>query len=948
MLKTLIYKYLNLHIALAIIIVLVACTGLGLVLLSEAAYQKQAIQQQKNALQNLLSIKSNDLLSELIYHHKELGYVLQTEDSFIKAFTDQDEEQLRYWLDQEFNRYYATTGLIKLEKLLVYDTSFGLISRSARGVAMAKNGTPPCVSLIKNMSQLPLIEHLKPRTELCLYDNKPLLSTIVSIGSLHPRGYIQIASDPAYILANLEDRLGIDIQITAYDGTIFHQSSNWPALTTDRQILVSSHITPSSNGNPLLVTRAASKAQDFHHDLASTTQKIIASSTLAIIVVIFIALIALRKTLLPLKSLQSAASDASKGNYTTVKETSFREITMPLQLFNNAARRIDALTDDLENEISTHNNTEEKLWLAIEQAEDNALKAETQRNFLRMTLKSVIDGVITTDTSGHITYINPIAEQLTGWTEEDAHDKPLVQVFHAIDTESHERIYDPTENIKNKSVLEEPVSAILIQNNTQIKTPVEFIATPMLDGDDNTMGSVIIIHDESAQRSLNRQLTFQATHDALTGLLNHFEFEKRLKQLLSENNTWSSPYTFCYLDIDNFKKINDEYGHAAGDELLKQVTLLLEKQLDEQHILARVGSDEFGLLLENCDITHAETILNKILQSVDRFNFIWEMSSTGINISIGIASLTADVTSYTELLDNVSSACRLAKEDGRNRLQVYTPENNSLLTQQREMHWVSRINHALEEDRFQLYYHEIMPLQQKSQQFIRHGEALLRMIDKKGEVVSPNMFLPAAERYGMLGVIDKWVVDKAISWLREESNNAIISINISGGSITSTEFLNFVVSCIKQTKINPEFLCFEITESVAIQHLSDSIHFMTVLKKLGCRFALDDFGSGLSSFSYLTSLPVDYLKIDGTFVVDIDKDPMHYAMVKSINEVGHVMGIETIAEYAASSQIIDCLREIGIDKAQGYAIARPKPLASYDSNEESISKLSVIETKPRP
>jgi EAL domain-containing protein (putative c-di-GMP-specific phosphodiesterase class I) len=321
-------------------------------------------------------------------------------------------------------------------------------------------------------------------------------------------------------------------------------------------------------------------------------------------------------------------------------------------------------------------------------------------------------------------------------------------------------------------------------------------------------------------------------------------------------------------------------------------------------------------------------VAGELLDVIQQFHFTWNDSTFTIGASIGIASISQHAKSCEEILSNADSACYLAKESGRNRIQVFTEEDDKLLTQQREMHWVSRINHALEEDRFLLYFQEIMPLSGHEKSFILHGEILLRMVDKEGDVVSPGNFLPAAERYNMITLIDEWVVEKSIQWLASRSEKVLISVNLSGMSVSNRDFLNFVVTKIKQYQVNPELLCFEITETAAISNLSTAIHFMNVLKKLGCSFALDDFGSGLSSFSYLTSLPVDYLKIDGAFVMDIDKDPMHYAMVKSINEVGQVMGIRTIAEFAASENIITCLREVGVDNAQGYAVARPVPLSS--------------------
>jgi diguanylate cyclase (GGDEF)-like protein len=504
--------------------------------------------------------------------------------------------------------------------------------------------------------------------------------------------------------------------------------------------------------------------------------------------------------------------------------------------------------------------------------------------------------------------------------------------MHALNKQSRKRIYSPIEDIENQTVLDEPVSAILIQYGSNIETPIEYIAAPMLDNNDNMIGIVIIIHDESAQRSLNRQLSFQATHDALTGLINRYEFERKLNHIISHNKENTSPCTLCYLGLDQFKVINDTCGHDAGDELLKQISVLLKRQIREGDTLARLGGDEFGLLLENCDIEQAEIFTNEVLQDIGNYNFSWDEFNFTVNASAGIAAISNRYESCRELLSNADSACHLAKESGRNRLQIYARENDKLLTQQREMHWVSRINHALEEDRFQIHFQEILSLQQESNKFRRHGEILLRMVDKKGNLISPDMFMPAAERYNMIETIDEWVIEKTFEWMSQTQNKTLASINLSGKSISNKDFVNFVVTKIKDSNINPELLCFEVKETAAINNLVATTHFMTVLKKLGCSFALDDFGSGLSSFSYLTSLPVDYLKIDGTFVMDIDKDPMHYAMVKSINEVGHVMGIKTIAEYTASTHILERLREIGVDHAQGYAVARPVSLESFDDD----------------
>ena len=655
---------------------------------------------------------------------------------------------------------------------------------------------------------------------------------------------------------------------------------------------------------------------------------------------LIVALSILHKSLQPLKNLQRASKKIIEGDFSTISENGFPEISTPIKSFNQMVGQVETLINDLQSEVDNHEITEVKLRNAIGQAKDHSATVEQQKNFLKMTLQSIVDGVITTDINGNVTSINPIAEQLTGWPYEEANGKPIGIVMHALNEKSRKRINDPIENIENRSVLDDSISTILVQQGSNVETPVEYIAAPMRNREDEIVGSVIIIHDESAQRSLNRQLSFQATHDALTGLINRYEFERKLKSLLATAGSDSVPNTLCYMDLDQFKLINDTCGHTAGDTLLKDITALLDKNLRDEDTLARLGGDEFGILFENCDVEHGEFLAGEIIRVVENYNFEWKGSNYKVNASIGIVAITSDMRTSDDLLRNADSACNFAKESGRNRLQIYTQEDDKLLTQQREMHWVSRIHHALEEDRFELYFQQIKPLQGSSAQFMHHGEILLRLHDKQGNIVSPGTFLPAAERYNLITMIDEWVVDQAFNWISTSKKNIQLSINLSGKSISNKDFLNYVVSKIKKTLINPELICFEITETAAISHLSTAIHFMNALKKLGCTFALDDFGSGLSSFSYLSSLPVDYLKIDGTFVVDIDKDPMHYAMVNSINEVGHVMGIKTIAEYAASQNIINCLKDIGVDYIQGYAVARPIPLSTFDeniSNEENFN-----------
>lgn len=931
---------LTLQNSLAITILLIGVIGIVLVFLTDYTYRQLAFEQQKDSIRQLISIKSDDLLDSLVDRQKDLGFRLQSEKKFTEAIASGNNNDISYWLDQEFNRYYVTIGLIKLEKVLVFDTNFKLIGSSDRGIPTIGTHSTPCSSALDHVSKLERIHQTKPYSSLCTYNEHPLLSTVISVGSLKPKAYIQVVSDPAHILTLIEKELGIPLEIYNSKEELLHYSSHWPVAESTNYLI--STYTIYNEQQPFIHISGASDITAFLTQLDTTRYKIILGASGLTLFTLFIALIILQRGLLPLKHLRRAANSSARGEFTSVDEKGYTEISTPIHAFNMMVNKIQTLIEDLKIEVEQHKHTEHKLKQAKEVAEQHAQKEQQQSNFLTMTLQSIVDGVITTDINGYVKTINPMAEQLTGWSQVDALNKPLVQVMHALKEETQKRIYDPTENIEYKTVLDEPVSATLIQHNSNIETPVEYVVAPMRDHDDQIAGIVIIIHDESVQRSLNRQLTFQATHDALTGLINRYEFERRLKNVISSQVHDNSINTLCYIDLDQFKLVNDTCGHNAGDELLKQITLLLQNHLDGIGTLARLGGDEFGLLLENCPVTDAQNIADRILDVIKQFQFNWQDNTFTIGASIGIATISHATVSCEQVLSNADSACYLAKESGRNRIQVFTEEDDKLLTQQREMHWVSRINHALEENRFQLYFQEIRSLEPKNQTFITHGEVLLRMIDKEGDIVSPSNFLPAAERYNMITLIDEWVVDKSIQWLSSRNEKILISVNLSGMSLSNRDFLNFVVSKIKQHKINPELLCFEITETAAISHLSTAIHFMNVLKKLGCSFALDDFGSGLSSFSYLTSLPVDYLKIDGTFVMDIDKDPMHFAMVKSINEVGQVMGISTIAEFAASESIIRCLKEVGVDNAQGYAIARPVPLATLNEEIKKQPRLKAV------
>ena len=373
--------------------------------------------------------------------------------------------------------------------------------------------------------------------------------------------------------------------------------------------------------------------------------------------------------------------------------------------------------------------------------------------------------------------------------------------------------------------------------------------------------------------------------------------------------------------------VNDTCGHTAGDELLRQISQKLNDEVRKSDSLARLGGDEFGVLMEHCDLRHAERVATQMLESVRDFHFSWLDRSFRISASIGIVDVADAPDSFSELLKLADLACYAAKDQGRNQIQIYHPEDQNYVARQGEMHWITRINKALAENLFCLY---LQPIASTRDRAHKHFEVLIRMKDDNGEVIAPGAFLPAAERYGLIGDIDRWVVKEALATISANPDIVgqvdFVAINLSGPSMANQAFKDYLLEKIAEPGVEASKLCFEVTESVAISNLTQAKQFMLDLKQHGCKFALDDFGSGLSSFGYLKSLPVDYLKIDGVFVKDMVNDPIDRAMVKSINEIGHVMGKKTIAEFVENQAIIDLLAEMGVDYCQGYGVSAPFPM----------------------
>ncbi|MCH8099035.1 MAG: EAL domain-containing protein [Proteobacteria bacterium] len=549
-----------------------------------------------------------------------------------------------------------------------------------------------------------------------------------------------------------------------------------------------------------------------------------------------------------------------------------------------------------------------------------------EKESAQITLQSIGDGVITTDGDSIVEYVNPVAEELTGWKVDDASGRPIDEIFRGF----HEETCEPLENplaiaIRRDRAIKSVRPTLLIRRDGN-ELYIESTASPIRDGKGIVTGGVLVFHDVSESRELNRRLSYHASHDILTGLVNRSEFENRLERALKSAQAKETSYALLYLDLDQFKIVNDSCGHSAGDALLGQLGALLKSKIRWRDTLARLGGDEFGVLLESCSLEEAMKSAEVLRLAIGEYKFLWEERSFRLGVSIGVVPITAENEDVAALLSAADSACAAAKEAGRNRTQCFRENDIDLMRRRRETQWAARINNALEEDRFELFRQTIMPLQEKEEG--AHYEILLRMRDESGGIISPGLFMEAAERYGITPNIDRWVIRSAFRWLVSEADErerlTMCSINLSGQSLGDEKFLPFVVDQFQMSGLDATKICFEITETAAIASYAQANRFINALKDLGCMFALDDFGTGLSSFGYLKHFPVDFLKIDGSFVKEILHDPIDREMVRSINEIGHLTGKKTIAEFAENEEIITMLRGMGIDYAQGYGVSEPK------------------------
>jgi diguanylate cyclase (GGDEF)-like protein/PAS domain S-box-containing protein len=550
-----------------------------------------------------------------------------------------------------------------------------------------------------------------------------------------------------------------------------------------------------------------------------------------------------------------------------------------------------------------------------------------------VTLQSIADAVITTDRSGTVDYVNPIAEKMTGWPSEEACGRNVTEIVKLVKDGGQDYVDDPVGRALASGDPIHLADQTALVSRRGIEVPIQATVAPIRDRAGQTAGAVIVFSDVSRERRMKRLLSYQAAHDALTGLINRREFESRLNSAIESARTNRQVrHAMIYVDLDQFKVVNDTCGHPAGDQLLRHVTGLLQTRVRTNDVLARLGGDEFGVLLEHCTPDQALRIADTLRQSIHDLRFQWGTNTMQIGASIGIVEIDHKTETVATLLSAADIACYSAKDGGRNRVQVYDPASAS--ARHREMRWMARLTHARDEGRLDIMFQPIVRVAESAADR-PHYELLLRLLDENGTIVLPDEFIPAAERFNLMPSLDRWVIEKVlrdyVPSVRDgvEEASFTVAVNLSGTTLSDPSFLEFLIDALEAHEPTPGALCFEVTETAAITNLGHASYLMREMASRGCLIALDDFGSGLSSFNYLRQLPVNYLKIDGNFVQNVATDPIDRSMVEAIVQIGRAIGIETVAERVETPAVLDTLRRIGVGYAQGFLVGRPTSMAVF-------------------
>jgi len=558
-----------------------------------------------------------------------------------------------------------------------------------------------------------------------------------------------------------------------------------------------------------------------------------------------------------------------------------------------------------------------------------ALQSPGLRSQARRALESLSEALITTDAEGRVDYLNPAASRLMGIAVDEAIGMPLDSLARVVDEADRKLLAEPVRQALSAGTpLNLGRRALLLHASGGVEHLVELSAAPIRLETGETVGAVMLLHDVTEMRGITRQMSYQATHDALTGLVNRREFERRLQEAVETARRGDGSHVLCYLDLDRFKAINDAGGHSAGDAMLREAAKILRDAVRDSDTVSRIGGDEFGMLLTGCPLEKARQIADDVCRSINEFRFVWKDKIFNVGISIGLIEVGRDTGSIEEALAAADSACYIAKRQG-GHVAVYSARDEIVARKAGEIQWLQTLQTALRDSRFELYCQPIVPAFAANEDGPAM-EVLLRLRDESGQHLAASEFVRAAERYRLMVLVDRWVVQTALTALGRGGialpPKRSLAINISGQTLADAQFLEFVVDCFDSTGANPEQICFEIAENAVVANPDQARRFVGVLHGMGCRFALDDFGSGLGSFANLKNLSIDYLKIDGSFFKNLARDTVNQAMVTAMIRLARSLNFKVIAEQIEDAGALEAARRIGVDYLQGYAIGRPEKL----------------------
>ena len=587
---------------------------------------------------------------------------------------------------------------------------------------------------------------------------------------------------------------------------------------------------------------------------------------------------------------------------------------------------------ELHSRVIDFSGTRALLTVARDISHRKSMEASLGRGKLqaRITLESIGEGVITTDTAGIIDYMNEAAEQLSGSSRSLGIGKRLTDLIALVDESDRESLGDPVQTCLNeRKRISLGRRALLLSKQGGRECSVELTASPIRGAEGTVAGCVIIFHDVTEIRGLTRQMSYQASHDALTGLVNRADFERQLEAALKSARSADVGHVVCYLDLDRFKAVNDTSGHLAGDNLLREIASLLKEKVRDSDTVARLGGDEFALLLVGCPLDKGQQIADDVCRAVGDYRFVWHDQIFDIGVSIGLVEIGHESGSAENVLGAADSACYVAKQQGRGQVRVYSARDEIVARQRGEIHWLQRLQQALKESQFELFVQPIISVAGR----VKEGpalEVLLRLRDESGELILPGQFLDSATRYQLMSHIDRWVVQATVTAMASGAlrlpDERSCAINLSGQTLGDEDFLEFVVEALDHTGVSPSQLCFEVAESAIVTSLDHAHRFVNVLHGIGCRFALDNFGSGIGSFSNLRHLSIDYLKIDGAFIRDLETDTVNRAMVTAMIKLARTLDFQIIAEQVEDQASFETVRRMGVDFVQGYVVERPRAL----------------------